>query len=95
MTANPACTLFLTLFNYCTIQLSLEVHSATESAVAADLRREDGEWTDMVARAARSEGRMQLHVVRIIEGNMVRYFVVPIRTRAAPNSTKGCGLLYP
>jgi hypothetical protein len=43
------------------------------------------EWLDMVARAVKSRGRIELHVVLVSEGDdRTRYWVVPFRT----NSTR-------
>jgi hypothetical protein len=78
--SNPSCTLFLTLFDYCAGSPTIEVHSATDSTLAAELLEEGNEYEDMVARAARSGGRMHSHVLRILQGTSIRHWVVPLRT---------------
>ncbi|KAJ7284490.1 hypothetical protein C8J57DRAFT_1288587, partial [Mycena rebaudengoi] len=58
------------------------VHVTTH-AIGADLPRalavSDEEWEDSVARAARSGGRLALHLVRVVMGKSPRTLVVPLR----------------
>ncbi|KAK7017816.1 hypothetical protein R3P38DRAFT_2985551 [Favolaschia claudopus] len=80
MSANRSAVL-LTVFDYCFFDLQLEVHSATDSALAADLReRSEAEYNNLVARSKASEGTLQLHVIRIMVASVRRDFVIPLRT---------------
>lgn len=80
MVSNPNSDAFITLFNYRPEGFVIEVHSAIEGASAADLRDTGAEWTDLVARATRSEGRLHLHVMQVPQGSNGRYWVIPFRT---------------
>jgi hypothetical protein len=60
---------------------SFMVHSLGEGSTVLDTLRKAGiEWEDTVARAARSEGRMTIHVMRVRDGNEKKYWVVPLRS---------------
>jgi hypothetical protein len=80
MASNPNSEVFITLFNYRPEGFVIEVHSAIEGALAADLRDTGAEWADMVARGTRSEGRLHLHVMQVPQGSNSRYWVIPLRT---------------
>ncbi|KAJ7479024.1 hypothetical protein FB451DRAFT_1450718 [Mycena latifolia] len=49
------------------------------------------EWADTVARAARSGGRMTIHVMRVRKGSMATDWVIPLRTNdpVVHNGLKG------
>ncbi|KAJ7670093.1 hypothetical protein DFH06DRAFT_1125488 [Mycena polygramma] len=79
MIANPTCPLFLTLFDYCSGRVKIQVLDATEASPTIDLLRSE-EWDDLVSRARRSMGRMHLHVIKIVLGTSRRCWVVPQRT---------------
>ncbi|KAJ6470168.1 hypothetical protein DFH09DRAFT_1344555 [Mycena vulgaris] len=83
MADNPACGAFLTLFNYSGIPVEIDVHSIVDSPVALVLQEAGTEWADLVARAARSEGRIHLHVVSLLDGWSARLWVVPLRTSSS------------
>ncbi|KAJ7438366.1 hypothetical protein B0H11DRAFT_2254649 [Mycena galericulata] len=86
MAAHPASEddVFITLFDYFANPVKIEIHSATDSPLAAILLSIGEEWTDMVARAKRSDGRLHLHVVRAFQSReIIRYWVVPLRTETA------------
>lgn len=77
--SNPTCELFLTLFDYCKVPPTIEVYSATGSPAAEALTVGAPEWSDMVMRAARSAGRMHLHVIRIFQDQVAEAGVQPSR----------------
>ncbi|KAJ7440217.1 hypothetical protein B0H11DRAFT_2353802 [Mycena galericulata] len=86
MAAHPACEddVLITFFDYFANPVKIEIHSATDSPLAAILLAIGEEWTDMVARAKRSNGRLHLHVVRAFQSReIIRYWVVPLRTETA------------
>ncbi|KAJ7202561.1 hypothetical protein GGX14DRAFT_653671 [Mycena pura] len=81
MAANPTCKILVTVFDYATRPLEITAHSALDSSVAADLVDHYGaQWSDLVARATRSGGKMSLHVLQCWQGGYIRHFVVPLRS---------------
>ncbi|KAJ7138583.1 hypothetical protein C8R46DRAFT_1361666 [Mycena filopes] len=82
---NPSTALFLTLFDYSKCDVEIEVHAVPKSQVARALKAQaPQEWADIVARALNSDGRMQLHVMRVHSGvEATRYWVVPFRSNSA------------
>ncbi|KAJ7508190.1 hypothetical protein B0H11DRAFT_2308406 [Mycena galericulata] len=83
MAANLGCDVVVTLFDYSTLPLKIEVHSGIDSALATRLLEAGDEWVDMVARAARSNGRLDLHVIKVLQGQTKRHWVVPLRTTSS------------
>ncbi|KAJ7676785.1 hypothetical protein DFH06DRAFT_1169030 [Mycena polygramma] len=81
MMANPMCTLFFTLFDYCTTPVKIEVLTTERSPLTANLHSK--EWDDMISRAGRSEGRMHLHVFKVAVGPIKRCLVAPLRTSSS------------
>ncbi|KAJ7105014.1 hypothetical protein C8R44DRAFT_746254 [Mycena epipterygia] len=79
MAAHPTCDLLITLFDYCAGHLQIEVHSVAHSPLSTVLQEAGEEWTDFIARAARSEGRFQLHVMRVLDGTATPHWVIPLR----------------
>ncbi|KAJ7120728.1 hypothetical protein C8R43DRAFT_1034063 [Mycena crocata] len=69
----------LLVFTYCQGPVSIEVQPgpALISRITPELRTP--EWNAHVARAAGSEGRIELHVVRLSDGTRNRYVLVPLR----------------
>lgn len=71
---------FFTFFDYIGGAVRISVESKDSSPSLADaLRAYAEEWTDSVARAGRSSGKMGLHLVRILNGKSPRYVLVPLR----------------
>ncbi|KAF7353990.1 MYND-type domain-containing protein [Mycena venus] len=78
--AHPDAGWFV-VFDYVSTPFAFEVHSlAVESSVLEKLRKSGLEWEVTVARAARSQGRMTIHVMRAYEGKEGRYWVLPLRS---------------
>ncbi|KAJ7704539.1 hypothetical protein B0H17DRAFT_13328 [Mycena rosella] len=78
--AHPDAGWFV-VFDYVSAPFGIEVHSlAVESRVLEKLRKSGTEWEVTVARAARSQGRMTIHVMRTYEGKAGRYWVLPLRS---------------
>ncbi|KAJ6540550.1 hypothetical protein B0H19DRAFT_1269120 [Mycena capillaripes] len=69
-----------TLFDYTSFPLKVSVHTGAESPIADALGDLGPEWMHIISRAANSGGRIQLHVIRVPEGNNSRFWVVPLRT---------------
>ncbi|KAJ6496199.1 hypothetical protein C8R45DRAFT_1132081 [Mycena sanguinolenta] len=82
MAADPD-ALVLTLFDYTYTTVQISVHSIADSPVTDTLNRMGTEWTDLVSRAKRSRGRMQLHVIKVSEGIDTRLWVTPLRTSSS------------
>ncbi|KAJ7106526.1 hypothetical protein C8R44DRAFT_858171 [Mycena epipterygia] len=80
MTQNPACDLLLTLFDYCTGPVQIEIHAATGSPLSAILEKSGAEWRDILSRTARSEGKLHLHIIKVLDGVTMRHWVIPLRT---------------
>ncbi|KAJ7150650.1 hypothetical protein C8R46DRAFT_1358179 [Mycena filopes] len=72
---------FYTMFDYSkgTPQITVESASLPPSRLSSD----EEEWQDLVARAGASEGRMELHVVELAEGDRPRVWVIPLRTNSS------------
>jgi hypothetical protein len=84
MVENPTCSLFMTVFDYSKLPLQIEIHSATDSTMATILGHTGQEWSNSIARATKSAGRYQLHVMQVLEGMTgPRLFVVPLRTSSS------------
>ncbi|KAJ6523091.1 hypothetical protein DFH09DRAFT_1330159 [Mycena vulgaris] len=69
---------FLTLFDYRRGRATIEVQLLSDSEVVQSFSP-DSDWPNEVARAVRSAGRTELHVMAIASGAQTRYFVVPFR----------------
>ncbi|KAF7364270.1 MYND-type domain-containing protein [Mycena sanguinolenta] len=82
MAADPDALLF-TLFDYTYTPVQISVHPITNSPITDALSRMGTEWTDLVSRAKRSRGRMQLHVIQVSEGIDTRLWVTPLRTSSS------------
>ncbi|KAJ7898082.1 hypothetical protein B0H13DRAFT_2521086 [Mycena leptocephala] len=84
MVENPTCSLFMTVFDYSKLPLQIEIHSATDSTMATILGHTGQEWPNSIARATKSAGRYQLHVMQVLDGMTgPRLFVVPLRTSSS------------
>ncbi|KAJ7802334.1 hypothetical protein B0H14DRAFT_3488561 [Mycena olivaceomarginata] len=84
MVENPTCSLFMTVFDYSKLPLQIEIHSATDSTMATILGHTGQEWSNSIARATKSAGRYQLHVMQVLDGMTgPRLFVVPLRTSSS------------
>ncbi|KAJ7213069.1 hypothetical protein GGX14DRAFT_696952 [Mycena pura] len=80
--ANHPADRFFTLFDYTHNLLRISVGSAVNSLISDDLKKAGSEWTDILSRASRSAGRVQLHVIRVSEGSDTRLWVIPLRTNS-------------
>ncbi|KAK7013836.1 hypothetical protein R3P38DRAFT_3575274 [Favolaschia claudopus] len=75
---------FFILFNYryCTpTPHSLELATDSKSGYTKNLQ--GPEWTNILARVRKSHGRMQLHVVNVVDGENDSLWVVPLRSSSA------------
>jgi hypothetical protein len=80
---NPGGSDPITLFDYTYNPARKSVHSVADSPMVETLHGlGKSEWTDIVARAARSRGRIQLHVMQVPQGSSTRFWVVPLRTNS-------------
>lgn len=80
MARNPDVP-FFTLFNYTSNnQARISIHSAVDSSTAEFLQDMTPEWTDIVERAARGGGQVQIHVIKVPQGSAMRFWVIPLRT---------------
>ncbi|KAJ6456726.1 hypothetical protein C8R45DRAFT_1222051 [Mycena sanguinolenta] len=74
----------LTLFDYTYLPVKISVHPIAESPITDTLNKIGAEWMDIVSRAERSCGRMQLHVVQVPEGiDTPRLWVIPLRSSSS------------
>ncbi|KAF8171161.1 hypothetical protein K438DRAFT_1982156 [Mycena galopus ATCC 62051] len=81
--ANHPADRFFTFFDYTDNQVQISVHSVVNSHIANDLKRVGSEWSEILSRASRSVGRVQLHVIRVPEGSETRLLVIPLRTNSS------------
>ncbi|KAJ7898918.1 hypothetical protein B0H14DRAFT_2556970 [Mycena olivaceomarginata] len=79
-TDNPACKVFITLFNYCDGALLIEIHPAKASSLSVSLKNMGQEWTDLLCRAERSDHRLHLNVAKVPYSLGTKHWVVPLRT---------------
>ncbi|KAJ7633278.1 hypothetical protein FB45DRAFT_1148955 [Roridomyces roridus] len=80
LSGDPNAAYFV-MFDYSRGDLIVDVHSlALKSEDLSCLTETQGEWDETVARAARSGGRMTIHAMRVLEGNLERLWVVPLRS---------------
>ncbi|KAJ7663420.1 hypothetical protein DFH06DRAFT_1190197 [Mycena polygramma] len=68
-------TMLYTAFDYRLAGLKLSVQRARINTTDSN----PVYWADMIARAARSAGRMELHFMSVSEGGMTRNLVIPLR----------------
>jgi len=80
--ANHPADRFFTLFDYTHNLVRISVDSVVNSLTSDDLKKAGSEWTDILSRANRSVGRVQLHVIRVSEGSDTRVLVIPLRTNS-------------
>ncbi|KAJ7497716.1 hypothetical protein FB451DRAFT_241751 [Mycena latifolia] len=74
---------FLTVFNYTSGRPVISVDSVVDSDVGRELQRYGGaEWQSAVERAARSGGRIELHVMVVADGpgTRIRHWLLPMRS---------------
>ncbi|KAJ7766219.1 hypothetical protein B0H16DRAFT_1793316 [Mycena metata] len=71
---------FYTLFDYSTGAPRITVQSASSMARFAGY---EAEWHDFVTRSSASEGRMEIHVVELVEEGVPRFWVIPLRTNSS------------
>jgi hypothetical protein len=75
--------LIITMFDYTYTPVQITVESTADSSLAETLNELGSEWVNIVARAASSRGRIQLHVMKVPEGSNTRLWVVPLRTNSS------------
>ncbi|KAJ7122268.1 hypothetical protein C8R44DRAFT_981457 [Mycena epipterygia] len=69
-------TAFFTRFDYTTGHVTITVNAVADAKNMAL----DPQWLEDVSRAARSGGRMRLHVMLVAEADVPRYWLVPLRS---------------
>ncbi|KAJ7171358.1 hypothetical protein C8R46DRAFT_184199 [Mycena filopes] len=74
---NPSASFVLFDYRLPFIPASIEVHPLSEAAEKITVLQ--GVWADWVRRAAESEGRIQLHVALLREGDAERFWILPLR----------------
>ncbi|KAJ7271422.1 hypothetical protein B0H12DRAFT_1303365 [Mycena haematopus] len=79
MAKHPG-NLFFTFFDYTHSPVKISVGN---SLSLIDPKKVGSEWTKNFSRTSRSRGRIQLHIIRVPEGNDTRLFVIPLRTNSA------------
>ncbi|KAJ7657245.1 hypothetical protein DFH06DRAFT_1197743 [Mycena polygramma] len=75
MNQNPGVN-FFTLFDYTSGAAYIAVHAVAD----ADALGLGEQWVEEAARAARSGGRLRLHLLRVVEGGVSRCWLVPLRS---------------
>ncbi|KAF8188585.1 hypothetical protein K438DRAFT_2019304 [Mycena galopus ATCC 62051] len=66
------------IYRHPAVQVS--VHSVEYPPIGLDLNTPGSGWADILARARRSHGRMQVHIMRVPEGRSARFWAIPLRT---------------
>ncbi|KAJ7128491.1 hypothetical protein C8R44DRAFT_873206 [Mycena epipterygia] len=74
---------FYTLFDYTSGRAKIDVQSAVHSPLAKRFQDIGLEWASAVSRALNSEGRMELHVMQLIEVGTPRYWLIPLRSESS------------
>ncbi|KAF8194002.1 hypothetical protein K438DRAFT_2130619 [Mycena galopus ATCC 62051] len=69
----------LTLFDYTIPAVKVSVHSVQSPPIGLDLQAAGSGWGDILARACRSHGRFQVHIMRVPEGRSTRFWAIPLR----------------
>ncbi|KAJ6565504.1 hypothetical protein DFH09DRAFT_1157525 [Mycena vulgaris] len=82
MAKHPA-DRFFTFFDYTDNLVQISVQSVVNSHTSDDLKKVGSEWAEILSRAGRSVGRIQLHVIRVPEGSDTRLLVIPLRTNSS------------
>ncbi|KAF7324271.1 MYND-type domain-containing protein [Mycena sanguinolenta] len=82
LAADPD-ALLLTLFDYTYVPVQITVHSVADSPITDTLNKMGAEWADLVSRAERSRGRMQLHIIKVPDGIDTRLWAIPLRTSSS------------
>ncbi|KAJ7637274.1 hypothetical protein DFH06DRAFT_1219298 [Mycena polygramma] len=85
MRKNPHNTSVFTVFDYSSTHIPCEIS-------IGPVNRLGGEWADYVSRAAKSGGRMQLHIMRVRDGRFQRQWLFPLRS-ASPEIFEGMRLI--
>lgn len=70
---------YLILFDYRRGRVEVKIEPVARSSLP-DTLTSSSEWLNDVARASKSNGRLELHVMAIAEGSETRYVVIPLRT---------------
>ncbi|KAJ7752561.1 hypothetical protein B0H16DRAFT_1723498 [Mycena metata] len=81
--SNPGVRFYM-LFDYTCDPVEIFVESVMHSPIPHALQGggSDSEWTNILARAEHSRGRMHLHVVKVPEGSLTRVWVIPLWTNS-------------
>jgi hypothetical protein len=81
--ANHPADRFFTFFDYTDHPVQISVQSVMNSHTSDELKNVGSEWAEILSRAGRSVGRVQLHVIRVPEGSDTRLLVIPLRTNSS------------
>ncbi|KAK7063374.1 hypothetical protein R3P38DRAFT_2818370 [Favolaschia claudopus] len=76
---------FFTLFDFTHTPVQISLESIGEDSVFSNTLRETSgvEWTNLLARMRESQGRMQLHVIKVGDGSDMGLWVVPLRSSSS------------
>ncbi|KAJ7628165.1 hypothetical protein DFH06DRAFT_1480594 [Mycena polygramma] len=73
----------ITLFDFIQNPMQITLGPLPESSVAKRLGEIGAEWSNIVARAVNSRGRLHLHVILVPQDTGQRFWVVPLRTSSS------------
>ncbi|KAJ7479497.1 hypothetical protein FB451DRAFT_1239105 [Mycena latifolia] len=75
---------FLTIFDYSQGPLKILVESIhSHGGIEITAPFAGRAWTEVLSRAARSHGKMEIHLLFVSSGGMARFFLVPLRTNSS------------
>lgn len=73
----------ITLFDFTCTPAQISIQPFPGSPLADTLDGLSPEWSNIVARAVSSRGRLNLHVLLVPQGPVRRFWVVPLRTSSS------------
>ncbi|KAJ7177721.1 hypothetical protein C8R46DRAFT_1212458 [Mycena filopes] len=76
---------YFVVFDYTNLAVKTTIHSLANADWGRHdaLRRGGAEWEEYVARAAYSDGRLAIHVMCCQDGDGVKYWVTPLRSKTS------------
>ncbi|KAJ7645251.1 hypothetical protein DFH06DRAFT_596127 [Mycena polygramma] len=75
---------YLTSFDYSTGHVQIDVQPLSQCPAASAIARLAGQaWTEELSRAAKSNGKTEIHVMVVVSHGSLRSFVVPLRTNSS------------
>ncbi|KAJ7904007.1 hypothetical protein B0H13DRAFT_2334936 [Mycena leptocephala] len=75
--------MFMTVFDYSKGRVGIDVRPVADYPAVQLMGVAGREWSEELSRAARSNGKTEIHVMIVVSSGKLRWFVVPLRTNSS------------